>query len=59
VLKQRKAYDTNLKVYMKDEQVSGVKSANFLGDVIDSNLTWEAHIDKTSNKISFSLLILN
>jgi len=44
---------------MKDEQVSGVKSANFLGDVIDSNLTWEAHIDKTSNKIRSSLLIIN
>jgi hypothetical protein len=48
-----------MKVYMKDKVVSEVKSVCFLGVVIDSNLTWEAHIDKTSNKIRSSLLIIN
>jgi hypothetical protein len=39
--------------------ISEVKSACFLGVVIDINLNWEAHIDKISNNIRSSLLIIN
>jgi hypothetical protein len=35
------------------------KSANFLGLVIDSTLSWELHIERTCSRISRKLFIIN
>jgi len=39
--------------------VNYVKSDNFLGIVVDSNLTWKAYTDKFFSKIRFNLYIIN
>jgi hypothetical protein len=32
---------------VKNRKMSNVKSTDFLGVVVDSNLSWEKHIDRT------------
>jgi hypothetical protein len=44
--------ESNLKVLVKNREISNVKSTDFLGIVIDSNLSWEKHIDRTCSKVS-------
>ena len=50
--------------YIPDLKINGqsierVKEFNFLGIIIDENLTWGAHIQKTANKISRGLGIMS
>jgi hypothetical protein len=45
--------DSNLKILVKNKEV------NFLGVVIDSTLSWEAHIKTTCRRISCTVFIIN
>jgi hypothetical protein len=40
-------------------EISNVKSTDFLGVVIDSNLSWEINIERTCSRISCNLFIMN
>jgi hypothetical protein len=49
---------SNLKVVINNKEIRKEKSTNFLGVILDSNLTWELHIQKICNRISSSLFII-
>jgi hypothetical protein len=51
--------ESNLKILIKNSEEVKVKSTNFLGVVIDSTLSWEVHIERTCNRISRNLFIIN
>jgi hypothetical protein len=51
--------ESNLKILLKNREISNVKSTDFLGVVIDSNLSWEIHIERTCSKISRNIFIIN
>jgi hypothetical protein len=51
--------ESNLKILIKNREISNVKSTNFLGVVIDCTLSWELHIDKVCSRISRNLFIIN
>jgi hypothetical protein len=51
--------ESNLKILVKNKEISNVKSTDFLGVVIDSNLSWEIHIERTCSRISRNLFIIN
>jgi hypothetical protein len=51
--------ESNLKILVKNREISNVKSTDFLGVVINSNLSWEIHIDRTCSKISSNIFIIN
>ena len=51
--------ESNLKILIKNREISNVKSTNFLGVVIDSTLSQELHIEKTCSRISRNLFIIN
>jgi hypothetical protein len=51
--------DSNLKILVKNKEIQNVRSTNFLGVVIDSTLSWEAHIETACRKVSCNLLIIN
>jgi hypothetical protein len=44
---------------VKNREISNVKSTDFLGVVIDSNLIWEIFIERTCSRISHNLFIIN
>jgi hypothetical protein len=44
---------------VKNREISNVKSTDFLGVVIDSNLSWEIHFERICNRISRNLFIIN
>ena len=46
-------------IKIKNTLIERVETFNFLGIILDTNLTWNSHIMKISNKISKSLGILN
>jgi hypothetical protein len=37
--------ESNLKILVQKREISNVKNTDFLGVVIDSNLSWEIHIE--------------
>jgi hypothetical protein len=49
----------NLKIPVKNREISNVKSTDFLGVVIDSNVSWEIHTEKTCSRVSHNLFIIN
>jgi hypothetical protein len=51
--------ESNLKILVNNREISNVKSTDFLGVVIDSNLSWEIHIERTCSRISHNLFIIN
>jgi hypothetical protein len=51
--------ESNLKILEKNREISNVKSTDFLGVAIDSNLSWEIHIVRTCSRISHNLFIIN
>jgi hypothetical protein len=51
--------ESNLKILVKSREITNVKSTDFLGVVIDSNFSWEIHIDRTCSKISRNIFIIN
>jgi hypothetical protein len=51
--------ESNLKILIKNREISNVKSTNFLGVVIDSTLSWESHNERTCSGISCNLFIIN
>jgi hypothetical protein len=50
---------SNLKILVNNWEISNVKSTDFLGVVIDSNLSWETHIERTCSRIRCNLFIIN
>ena len=52
-------YKNNLIISMCNEQIPQVDSTKFLGDVIDSQLTWKPHISAVCNKLSKSVGIIS
>jgi hypothetical protein len=42
--------ESNLKILVKNREISNVKSTDFLGLLIDSNLGWEKHTDITLDR---------
>jgi hypothetical protein len=55
--KQRKDA-SELSVTIKNKEIKEENSTNFLGVIIDSNLTWELQIDKICSKISSNLFTI-
>lgn len=55
---QQNKNETLLNLTVDNEKINQVKSVNFLGVVIDENLTWDMHIDKVCNKITSGLFIM-
>jgi hypothetical protein len=51
--------ESNLKILVKNREISNVKSTDFLRVVIDSNLSWEINIERTCSRISRNLFIIN
>jgi hypothetical protein len=49
---------SKLKMKTGKEEINEVETTNFLGIDIDSNLTWEKHIDKICNNISGNLFVI-
>jgi hypothetical protein len=50
---------SELKILIKNKEIINPKSTNFLGVVIDSNLTWEVCVGRTCSRISHSLFVIN
>jgi methionine aminopeptidase len=50
---------SELKILIKNRDTVNVKSTNFLGVIIDSNLSWEVHIERTCSRISHNLFKIN
>jgi hypothetical protein len=50
--------EINLKILVKNRDIQNVKSTNFLGVVIDSTLSWEAHIETICRRIRSNLFII-
>ena len=48
-----------LDFYINDEKIERVNRFNFLGIVLDENLSWKHHIDMISNKISRCVAVIN
>ncbi len=42
----------NLYIKIENRYIERVKEFDFLGLIINENLNWKAHINKTANKIS-------
>ena len=57
--RQRDTINHIQKLELNGEPLVGVHDFNFLGLTIDQHMTWNAHIQKISNKISRSLGIIN
>jgi hypothetical protein len=55
--KQRRQ-ESKLKILIKTREIVKVKSTNFLEVTIDSNLSWEVHIERTCSRISDDLFII-
>jgi hypothetical protein len=55
---RRNKLDSKLKIKTGKREINGAETTNFLGIDIDSNLTWEKHIDKICNKISGNLFVI-
>jgi hypothetical protein len=51
--------ESELKILIKNREITNVKSANFLGVIIGSTLSWEVHIERTCSRISLNLFIIN
>jgi hypothetical protein len=51
--------ESNLKILIQNREISDFKSTNFLGLVINSNLSWEKHNDRTCSKICRDIFIIN
>jgi len=57
--RQRNIIDRIPKLELNGQNIERVTEFNFLGLTIDQHLTWNAHIQKISNKISRSIGIMN
>jgi phosphoribosylformylglycinamidine (FGAM) synthase PurS component len=49
---------SKLRIKTGKKEINEVETTNFLGIDIDSNLTWEKHIEKVCNKISGNLFVI-
>ena len=56
---QRDIINHTPKLELNGEPLVRVEDFNFLGLTIDQHMTWNAHIQKISNKISRSLGVMN
>ena len=56
---QRKIKQSVPKLHIQQTEIERVHEFNFLGLTIDDNLSWHAHIQKVSNKLSKTIGILN
>ena len=56
--RQRDVSDMIPKVEINGQAIEKVSEFNFLGLIIDDHLNWDAHIQKTSNKVSRALGIM-
>jgi hypothetical protein len=50
--------DHNQKILIQNREIENVNSINFLGVVIDSTLSWDAHIERICSRISRNLFII-
>jgi hypothetical protein len=48
-----------LKILIKYREIFNVKSTNSLGVIIDNNLSWEVHIERTCSRTSHNLFLIN
>ena len=55
VIDRKKNIDTKLKIHIDNQDIEEVLSTKFLGDIIDSKLTWKQHISHISGKIARSI----
>jgi hypothetical protein len=46
-------------VLIRNREIVNMKSTNFLGVLIDSNLSWEVHIERTCSRISCNLFMIS
>jgi hypothetical protein len=44
--------ESELKIQLKNWEMINVNNTNFLGVIIDCNLSWEVHIETTCSRIS-------
>jgi hypothetical protein len=44
--------ESELKIPGKNREIVNAKSTNYLGVIIDNNLNWEVHIERTYSRIS-------
>ena len=44
---------------MQDIQIEFVKNFDFLGVILDENLSWRAHINSISKKLSKTIGVMN
>jgi hypothetical protein len=51
--------ESDLKILEKNREIVNVKSVNFLGVTIDSNLCWKVYNKNTFSRISRNLFIIN
>jgi hypothetical protein len=51
--------ESELRILIKNREIVTVKSTNFLEVIIDSNLSWEVHIERTVSRICHNLLMIN
>ena len=49
----------NIKLYIDDTEIERVQNFNFLGVILNENLSWKPHTDKVANCISKTIGILN
>ena len=50
--KQKNVCTTSLKLYINSKKIECVKEFNFLGVMLDENLSWKPHVQKISGKIA-------
>jgi hypothetical protein len=51
--------DGKLNIFIKNGEIENVTSINFWWVVIDSTLSWVAHIERSCGRISCNLFIIN
>ena len=57
--KQRKLNNEPINLSINNQPIERVNSFNFLGLTLDENMTWNAHIQCTSNKIARTIGVVN
>jgi hypothetical protein len=51
--------ESELKILINTKEIVNPKSTNFLGVVIDNNLSWEVCVGRSCSRISHNLFVIN
>jgi hypothetical protein len=51
--------ESKLKILINNREIVNVKKTNFIGVIIDGNLSWEVHVERTCSRISHDIFLID